>query len=76
MAGGGACIGNIAPITRLNFSGICYSDGPAAVNRHDLVSVFPSGITLAATWDMDLIYKKSAALGQEFRDKGTHVGLG
>ncbi|PQE33069.1 glycosyl hydrolase family 3 N terminal domain-containing protein [Rutstroemia sp. NJR-2017a WRK4] len=76
LVGGGTCIGNIAPITRLNFSGICYSDGPAAVNRHDLVSVFPSGITLAATWDMDLIYEKAAALGQEFRDKGTHVGLG
>ncbi|KAK6599869.1 glycosyl hydrolase family 3 N terminal domain-containing protein [Botrytis cinerea] len=44
------CIGNIGPIPRLNFTGICLNDGPAAVARQDLISVFPSGVTLAATW--------------------------
>ncbi|TGO81176.1 hypothetical protein BPOR_1298g00010 [Botrytis porri] len=70
------CIGNISPIPRLNFTGICLNDGPAAVARQDLISVFPSGVTLAATWDRDLVYQSYKALGQEFRGKGTHVALG
>ncbi|KAF5873165.1 putative beta-glucosidase 2 protein [Botrytis fragariae] len=70
------CIGNISPIPRLNFTGICLNDGPAAVARQDLISVFPSGVTLAATWDRDLVYQSYKALGEEFRGKGTHVALG
>ncbi|KAJ9131611.1 Glycoside hydrolase family 3 protein [Pleurostoma richardsiae] len=71
-----ACVGNVGAIERLGFSGLCFSDGPAGVNRHDLVSVFPSGITTAATWDRKLMYKRGVALGHEFRDKGVHVHLG
>ncbi|KFY73666.1 hypothetical protein V499_06258 [Pseudogymnoascus sp. VKM F-103] len=72
----GPCIGNIAPIERLGFSGICMSDGPTAFNRADLVSIFPAGLTAAASWDRDLIYQRALALGSEFRAKGSHVGLG
>ncbi|KAG4026756.1 hypothetical protein MFRU_037g00670 [Monilinia fructicola] len=70
------CVGNIGSIPRLNFSGICLNDGPAAVAKQDLISVFPSGITLAATWDRELVWKGSRALGEEFRAKGAHVALG
>ncbi|KFZ08204.1 hypothetical protein V502_09489 [Pseudogymnoascus sp. VKM F-4520 (FW-2644)] len=73
--GDGPCIGNIVPIERLGFSGICMADGPTAYNRADLVSVFPAGLTAAASWDKDLIYQRALALGSEFRDKGSHVGL-
>ena len=52
------------------------NDGPAAVARQDLISVFPSGVTLAATWDRELVYQSYKALGEEFRGKGTHVALG
>lgn len=72
----GYCIGNIAPVPRLNFTGICMLDGPNAVNRADLVSVFPSGITAAATWDRKLIYDRGYALGEEFKGKGADVALG
>lgn len=72
----GYCIGNIAAIPRLNFTGLCMLDGPNAVNRADLVSVFPSGITAAATWDRELIYRRGYALGEEFKGKGAHVALG
>lgn len=74
--GSAGCIGNIVPIPRLNFTGICMLDGPNAVNRADLVSVFPSGITAAATWDRELIYRRGYALGEEFRGKGGNVALG
>ncbi|KAH9215797.1 beta2 tomatinase [Leptodontidium sp. 2 PMI_412] len=73
---GGSCIGNIAPIPRLNFSGLCLSDGPSGVNRNDLVSVFPAGLTAAASWDKTLVYQRGFAMGSEFKAKGVHVGLG
>ncbi|KAH6620181.1 glycosyl hydrolase family 3 N terminal domain-containing protein [Boeremia exigua] len=70
------CVGTLVAIERLNFSGLCLSDGPAGLARSDGVSVFASGITVAATWDRDLMYKRGLALGQEFRAKGAHVHLG
>lgn len=71
----GGCTGNIAPIKRIGFPGLCVSDGPAAVNPADLVSIFPAGVTTAASWDRDLIYKRAFALGSEFRGKGTNIAL-
>ncbi|KAH8812633.1 beta-glucosidase [Xylogone sp. PMI_703] len=74
--GNGPCIGNIAPIERIGFAGLCMSDGPAAVNRQDLVSIFPAGLTAAASWDRDLMYQRGTYLGAEFKAKGSHIGLG
>jgi beta-glucosidase len=71
----GNCTGNLAPIERVGFSGICVSDGPAAVNPGDLVSIFPAGITTAATWDRDLMYQRAFALGSEFKGKGVNIAL-
>jgi beta-glucosidase len=70
------CVGTLAPIERLNYSGLCMSDGPNGVNRADRVSVFASSITVAATWDRRLMYERGLALGEEFRMKGVHVLLG
>ena len=70
------CVGNIAPIPRVNFLGLCYMDGPQAVNRADGVSIFPSGVSAGATWDRNLIFRRGVALGEEFRIKGAHVMLG
>jgi len=72
----GECIGNISPIPELGFNGICSMDGPTALNRVDLISIFPAGLTAAASWDRDLIYGRANALATEFRDKGVHVLLG
>lgn len=70
------CVGNIAPIPRVDFPGLCYMDGPQAVNRADGVSIFPSGVSAGATWDRDLIFRRGVALGEEFKIKGAHVMLG
>lgn len=70
------CVGSVGGIERLEFDGLCFSDGPAGYSRSDGVSVFASGITVAATWDRDLMYKRGVALGEEFRAKGAHVHLG
>lgn len=70
------CVGAIGGVKRLGFDGLCFSDGPAGYSRSDGVSVFASGITVAATWDRDLMYQRAVALGEEFRGKGAHVHLG
>ncbi|KAH7248226.1 glycosyl hydrolase family 3 N terminal domain-containing protein [Fusarium solani] len=72
----GGCVGNISPIERLNFSALCLQDDPQAMNRADLVSIFPSGLTMAASWDRQAIFQRRKALGAEFRGKGAHVFLG
>lgn len=74
--GAGGCIGNIKSIQRLNFTGICMLDGPQAINRANLVSVFPSGVLVGATWDVNHMYARGKAMGAEFRGKGAHVQLG
>ena len=70
------CVGTLAAVERLDYTGLCMSDGPNGVNRQDSVSVFASGITVAATWDRRLMYERGFALGKEFRMKGVHVLLG
>ncbi|EJD55142.1 hypothetical protein AURDEDRAFT_140808 [Auricularia subglabra TFB-10046 SS5] len=72
----GACVGNIAPISSINFPGLCLEDGPLGVRYADLVSAFPAGINAAATFNRDLIKQRGVALGAEFRGKGAHVILG
>ncbi|RDW82444.1 beta-glucosidase-9 [Coleophoma cylindrospora] len=72
----GPCVGNISPIPRLGFKGLCLQDGPASVREATYVSVFPAGLTTAASWDRDLMKTRGIYMGQEFRDKGSHVYLG
>lgn len=67
---------NLASIERVGFGGLCLSDGPQGLHLADLASVFPSGVTAAATWDRELIARRGAAMGTEFRDKGANVMLG
>ena len=72
----GPCVGNIGAIPRVGFYGMCLQDGPLGIRAVDYASVFPAGVTVAATWDRDLMYQRGVALGEEFRGKGAHVALG
>ncbi|ORY61025.1 beta-glucosidase-related glycosidase [Pseudomassariella vexata] len=71
----GPCIGNIAPIPRLGFTGLCLQDGPLSVRATDYASTFSAGVSAAATWDRDILYERGYALGEEFRGKGAHIAL-
>jgi beta-glucosidase len=74
---GGACVGNVLPISRLNFNGMCFQDSPSGVGDGVLHSTaFVAGIHIAATWDRDLFYKRGVAIGKEFQGKGVHFALG
>ncbi|KAL2133974.1 hypothetical protein VTI74DRAFT_1277 [Chaetomium olivicolor] len=72
----GPCVGNILAIPRLNFPGLCLQDGPLAIRVADYASVFPAGVSVAASWDRNLMYQRGLAMGQEFRGKGAHIYLG
>ncbi|SPJ81728.1 uncharacterized protein FTOL_09133 [Fusarium torulosum] len=69
-------VGRIRPVERVGFHGICLLDGPNAVNRADLVSIFPSGLSAAASWDRQALLERGIALAEEFKAKGGHVILG
>ena len=74
---GGPCAGNVFPISRLNFNGMCFQDSPSGVGDGVLHSTpFVAGIHVAASWDRDLFYKRGAAIGKEFQGKGVHFALG
>ncbi|HMN49459.1 MAG TPA: glycoside hydrolase family 3 C-terminal domain-containing protein [Ignavibacteriaceae bacterium] len=66
---------NTAANTRLNIPGFVMSDGPHGV-RNGLATSFPVGIGMAATWDVDLVYRIGEAMGKEFRGKGIDQQLG
>ena len=74
--GGRACVGNIPAINGTNWKGLCLEDSPAGVRFADGVSVFPSGINIASTFDRDLMYARGEAMGKEFVGKGVNVALG
>ncbi|KAK8203779.1 glycoside hydrolase family 3 protein [Phyllosticta capitalensis] len=72
----GPCVGNIAPIPRVGFKGLCLQDGPLAIRQATYASVFPAGLSTAASWDRDLMKLRGQYIGEEFRGKGSQVYLG
>ncbi|KAL2826753.1 glycoside hydrolase superfamily [Aspergillus pseudoustus] len=73
--GSGTCGGSLNPIPRLNFSGLCFQDSPVGVRETDFTTVFPAGISAAASFDKQLIYQRADYMGAEFRGKGINVAL-
>ena len=67
------CSGNTGAIERLGIPSLCFQDGPAGPRGIDGVSAFAAEVNAASTWDTDLIYAQSLAMGNEFKTKGTNV---
>jgi beta-glucosidase len=72
----GPCVGNIAPIERVGFKGLCLHDGPAAIREATYASVFSAGLSAAASWDRTLIRQRGYDMAEEFKGKGSHIALG
>ncbi|GAA6063791.1 hypothetical protein JCM10212_001361 [Sporobolomyces blumeae] len=68
------CSGSTYPIARLGIPQICFGDGPTGVNSK-FSSQFPAEVTAAATFDLDLIHARAAALGEEMAAVGVHTPL-
>lgn len=70
------CVGNTAPASSVGFPPLCLQDGPLGIRLTDHATAWPAGITVGATWNKDLMYKRGRALGLEHRLKGVNVLLG
>jgi beta-glucosidase len=51
-------------------------DAPLGIRGTDFNSAFPSGQTVAATFDRGLMYRRGYAMGKEAKGKGVNVLLG
>ena len=69
----GPYVGNVAGVAGL--PALTLQDGPAGVARFTGVTAFPAPITLAATWDRDLVRRWGAAMGAQMRGKGVMIQL-
>lgn len=72
----GLSVGNSAPAVHVGFPGLAYQDGPLGLRFADNATAFPAGITVGATWNKDLMYKRGKGHGLEARLKGINVLLG
>lgn len=70
------CVGTISPNKRVGFPGLCLEDSPLGVRFADGVTVWPAGVTTAATFSSKLAYERGKAMGEEFRAKGVNIALG
>jgi beta-glucosidase len=76
----GSDLWHAAGVERLGIPALKVSDGPNGARGADLAggvtsACFPCGTALGATFDLDLIERVGAALGEEARSKGAHVLL-
>ncbi len=80
----GLDIWRTVPIERVGLPSITMTDGPHGVraSRHEAArpvgptTAFPTGVSMASTWNPDLIEKAAAALAEETRAMGCEVLLG
>lgn len=73
----GPYVGNTAPVPALGIPSLNLQDGPNGVaDWLTEVTAFPSSLTVAASWDEDLLRQYGAALAGEQREKGSNVMLG
>lgn len=70
------CVGNTGPANSVGFPPLCLQDGPLGIRFTDHSTAFPAGITVGATWNRDLMYKRGNAHGQEAKGKGINILLG
>ncbi|KAI4215524.1 MAG: hypothetical protein LQ351_001993 [Letrouitia transgressa] len=70
------CVGNTAPATGVGFPALCLQDGPLGLRFTDHSTAFPAGVTVGATWNKDLMYKKGRAHALEAKLKGVNILLG
>ncbi|KLO18648.1 hypothetical protein SCHPADRAFT_918911 [Schizopora paradoxa] len=72
----GLCVGNTGPAVNVKFPSLCLQDGPLGIRFADNITAFPAGITVGATWNRDLMFRRGQAHGREARLKGVNIILG
>lgn len=77
--GTGQYVGVVPGNKRLNIPQLRMNDGPQGYRdnkHHGTTTQWPSGLTVAASFDRTLMGLWGEAMGQEFRDKGANVQFG
>jgi len=76
-------MGNIAPIPRLGVgalklhdAGNGFRNNPYPAGKSGTSTLWPSSLSFGATWDAELVRRVAAAIGKEYRGKGSNVILG
>ncbi|KAI5795683.1 glycoside hydrolase family 3 protein [Geopyxis carbonaria] len=72
----GLCVGNTGPAPSVGFPSLCLQDGPLGLRFADHATAWPAALTVGATWNRELMYKRGHGHGTEARNKGVHVLLG
>ncbi|PSR83398.1 glycosyl hydrolase family 3 N terminal domain-domain-containing protein [Coniella lustricola] len=70
------CSGEVGPIPRLGFPGMCMVNSGNGVGVTDYVNAWSSGVSTAASWNKDLAYQRAWFIGGEARVKGVNVLIG
>jgi len=72
------CSGFVAPVSRLNFTGICLNDAESGVRLGvpANVSGYPSQLSVGASWNTKLAWTRAYYIGREFKALGINVVLG
>lgn len=76
-----AYVGNVAANNRLGIPPLNMNDGPQGFRNPDgklqgTSTAWPSGLTMAASWDLAAVEEWGKGMGKEFRAKGSNVQLG
>jgi beta-glucosidase-like glycosyl hydrolase len=72
----GLCVGNTAPAVHVGFPSLCLQDGPLGLRFVDHATAWPAALTVGATFNRELAFKRGAGHGEEARKKGINVLLG
>lgn len=70
------CVGFVSPVGRLGFPGMCLQDAENGIRGGELVSAWPSGIHVAASWNKNLANFRGIGMGGEYKAKGINFVLG
>ena len=78
---GSSYVGSTAAIPRLNIPALLMNDGPQGFRDENCktngcTTAFPSGLTIAASFDTEMALKWGDAMGLEFQQKGANIQLG
>lgn len=66
----------IRAVPRLHLPAFRMSDGPFGVRGREPSTLYAAGISLAASWDVQLAEEVGAAIGRDARARGIHMMLG
>lgn len=55
---------------------MCLSDAGNGLRSTDLVTGWPSGVSVGASWNRELTKARGYFMGSEFKTKGVNIALG